>query len=149
MSTHTHIHLRGALRRCTLAALLLVSLLPAAVAVDSVHDGVETAYEVDVDEGRAPRPKWENGPAVAATFLRDTYRPGATATWVLWHREGPLTLQIFRSGPENVPTEDNITMHGVPVTATTPVATHAAHTPIRLRVGDWPSGLYFARLNAA
>src|SRR3954466_13901750 len=116
MSTHTHSQLRGALRRCTLGALLLVPLVPAAVAVESVPDGVETAYEVDEDEGRAPRPKWENAPAVAATFLRDTYRPGTTATWVLWHREGRLTLQIFRSGPEDVSTDDNITMQGVPVT---------------------------------
>src|SRR3954454_9206562 len=148
MSTHRHIQLRGALRRSILAVLLLVSLLPAAVAVESVPDGVETAYEVDEDEGRAPRPKWENMPAVAATFLRDTYRPGATATFVVWHAERSLTLQIFRSGPENVETIGNITMHGVPVTTATRMAPHAAHTPIRLRVGDWPSGLYFARLRA-
>src|SRR3954454_7497204 len=138
MSTHRHIQLRGALRRSILAVLLLVSLLPAAVAVESVPDGVETAYEVDEDEGRAPRPKWENMPAVAATFLRDTYRPGATATFVVWHREGPLTLQIFRSGPEDVATVGNITMHGVPVTAPTHVAPHDAHKPIRMRIGDWP-----------
>jgi hypothetical protein len=149
MPTHTHSQLGGALRRCALAALLLVSLLPAAAAVVSVPDGVETAYEVDEDEGRAPRPKWENAPAVAATFLRDTYRPGASATLVLWHAEQSLTLQVFRSGPEDVATVGNITMHGVPVTAPTRVARHAAHTPIRLRIGDWPSGLYFARLAAA
>src|SRR4051794_5898969 len=148
MSTHTHSQLCGALRRCTLGALLLVSLVPAAAAVKPVHDGVGTAYEVDEDEGRAPRPKWENAPAVAATFLRDTYHPGATATFVLWHREGRLSIRIFRSGPENVETVGNITMHGVPVTPTERIAPHAAHTPIRLGVGDWPSGFYFARLTA-
>src|SRR4051812_11951379 len=102
MSTHTHSQLRGALRRCTLGALLLVSLVRGEVAGKPVPDGDETACGVDEDEGRAPRPKWENAPAVAATFLRDTYHPGATATFVLWHREGRLSLRIFRSGPENV-----------------------------------------------
>src|SRR5215210_3279443 len=104
MPTHTLTQLCGALRRFVIATLLLVSLVPAAAALERVPDGVETAYEVDEDEGRAPRPKWENMPAVAATFLRDTYRPGATATFVLWRREGGLSLRIFRSGPENVPT---------------------------------------------
>ena len=109
---------------------------------------VETPDGVDEDEGRAPRPKWENRPAVAATFLRDSYRPGSTATLVLWRRERAVTLRVYHSGPETRPTLGNITMYGVPVSAPVRLGAHAAHEPIRVRIGAWPSGLYFAQLDA-
>lgn len=140
MSTYTHRR-----RLLGLAALILVLVaLPGATRfVSDVPQGV------DVDEGLAPRPKWEQAPSVEATFLRDSYRPGATAMLVLWHAERVLTLRIFHAGPENEPTVGNITMNGVPVTAPIEVGAHKAHMPIRVRIGDWPSGLYFARLRAA
>src|SRR5205085_5924646 len=40
-------------------------------------------------------------------------------------------------------------MHGVPVRPARTLAPHAAHVPIRVAVGGWPSGLYFACLEAA
>ncbi len=104
--------------------------------------------DIDDDDGRAPRPKWENMPGVAATFLRDSYRPGSTARLVLWWPERALTLQFFRSGPERKPTIGNITMHGVPVSQPVRLGPRAAHTSITLRIGNWVSGLYFARLDA-
>jgi hypothetical protein len=102
---------------------------------------------VDDDDGRAPRPKWENAPAVAATFLKDSYRPGSVATLVLWHTESRVTMRIYRSGPERVVTRGNITMRGLPVTRLVGLGRRAAHAPIRVSVGDWPSGLYFAKLS--
>jgi hypothetical protein len=139
MSTTSHTR-----RLFALAAsiLFLVALTGATRSIAQVPDGV------DVDEGLAPRPKWENAPSVEATFLHDSYRPGATATFVLWRPERALTLRIYRTGPENQPTVGNITMHGVPVTGTVDLGRHAAHTPIQVRVGNWPSGLYFAQLRA-
>src|SRR4051794_38784882 len=101
MPTQSRIHPGGALRRYVLASLCLLLAIPAAARAPSVPEGVETAYEVDEDEGRAPRPRWENAPAVAATFLRDSYRPGDTATFVLWRAERTLKLRVFRSGPED------------------------------------------------
>src|SRR5262249_30122704 len=140
MSAHTH------LRRGLSAAavvLFVVALCGAARFESALPSGV------DVDEGLAPRPKWENTPSVEATFQRDSYRPGATAALVLWRREGALTLRIFRTGPEEEKTVGNITMNGVPVSPPLPVASHGAHSPIRVRIGDWPSGLYYARLRSS
>jgi hypothetical protein len=62
-----------------------------------------------------------------------------------------LTLQLFRCGPENEPTNSNDVMNGVPVTD--PIAlgwSRNADRPgtVRLRVGDWQSGVYAARLEA-
>jgi hypothetical protein len=105
--------------------------------------------EVEEDEGLAPRPKWENTPGVAATFLRESYAPGSTARLVLWRREGLLELQLFRVGPERTRTVGNVTMNGVPVGVARTVRPHAAHRPILLAIGNWPSGLYFARLEAS
>jgi hypothetical protein len=140
MSTYSHPR-----RLLGLAALILflVALTGATPAVPSIPAGV------DVDEGLAPRPKWENAPSVQATFLRASYRPGATATLVLWRGEGRLTLRIFHTGPENQTTVGNITMHGVPVSAPVTLARHRAHNPISVRIGDWPSGLYYAKLEAS
>jgi hypothetical protein len=151
MPTHTHFRLRGALRRCVLATLLLtsVSALPAAAHVDRPAPfHVEAAYEVDTDEGRAPRPKWELFPTVEATFLRESYRPGSVAKLVLWHAERNVTLRIYHSGPENEETVGNVTMKGVPVSAPLRLGRRAAHAPISVPVGDWASGLYFAQLTA-
>src|SRR5213593_51699 len=100
MSTYSHSR-----RLLGLAAfiLFLVALSGATRSIPAVPAGV------DVDEGRAPRPKWEHAPSVEATFLRDSYRPGGTATLVLWHRERALSLRIFHTGPENQTTVGNIT----------------------------------------
>jgi hypothetical protein len=104
-------------------------------------------HEVDTD-GRAPRPPWENAPAVSAAFTRESYRPGDDARLALWHHERELVLQVFRSGAEHEPTIGNITMNGVAVSAPRTLAACAAHRPIRVAIGDWRSGLYFARLEA-
>jgi hypothetical protein len=128
MATSIHIRRRGASRALLVLALLGVLVVP----------GAGTFSEplgVEVEEGLAPRPSWESTPAVEATFLRDSYRPGATASLVLWKPEHGVTIQLFRSGAERQVTIAEVTMNGVPVTA-----------PERL--GDWPSGLYFARLTA-
>ena len=101
-----------------------------------------------VCDGRVPRPKWENAPAVAATFLRESYAPGTDATFVLWRPERRLEIQIFRAGSERTRTVGNITMNGVPVAAPMQVGPHAAHAAIGVRIGNWRSGLYFARLAA-
>src|SRR5690349_20848593 len=72
------------------------------------------AGTVDAD-GNAPRSsRWENRAAVEATFLAQSYRPGAVASLVLWRPERTLRIQFFQAGPERVPTPDPTTMEGVP-----------------------------------
>src|SRR5438105_787452 len=139
MSIYTHP------RRC-LALAALIMFVVALSGATSFESAVPAG--VDVDEGLAPRPKWEAAPSVEATFRRDSYRPGSTATLVLWRREAGLSVQIFRTGPENVQTVGNITMNGVAVTPPMTIASHAAHAPISVHIGQWPSGVYFARLQS-
>src|SRR5690348_10999766 len=93
------------------------------------------------------RPAWESTPADAATFLRDSYRPGDTARIVLWRKQDGFTAQFFRiDGREG--DWNRTTMHGVPVSRVYRFGTTAAHVPVAIPIGDWPSGVYFARLEA-
>jgi hypothetical protein len=99
-------------------------------------------------EGRAPTPA-ELVPAVEAAFTRESYAPGATARLIVVNRARGLRLQIFQSGPERIITRSNSTMNGVPVTPPRAIGASRGQRVLRLRIGNWPSGLYFARLRAA
>ena len=62
-----------------------------------------------------------------------------------------LAVQLFHCGPETEPTNSNDVMNGLPVTDPIVVGwSRNADRPgtIRLRIGDWPSGVYAARLEA-
>src|SRR5436189_6467274 len=113
LTFNSHIS-RGAARRTVLilAALLgatFISVPGAALVRSPATIGVET------EEGLAPRPKWELAPAVEATFLRESYRPGAVASLVLWRTEQSLTLQVFHAGPGYQPNRRNTVRTVLPV----------------------------------
>jgi hypothetical protein len=99
-------------------------------------------------EGRAPTPT-ELVPAVEAAFPRESYAPGDAAQLVISNRARRILLQVFRSGPERTLTRNDVTMNGVPVSAKIAIGTSRGRRKVVVRVGDWPSGLYFARLRAA
>jgi hypothetical protein len=80
-----------------------------------------------------------------AAFGRESYRPGETARLALWRAGGDVTVQVFRSGPERVKTRGNSTMNGVPVARP---ARYRAGSRLRIRIGTWPTGVYFARVTA-
>jgi N,N-dimethylformamidase beta subunit-like, C-terminal len=87
-------------------------------------------------------------PSVEAAFRRESYAPGSAASLVVYRRAPQLTLQVFRVGPESTPTIGDTTMIGVPVTKRRAVGSSAGHRVLPVWVGAWPSGLYFARLDA-
>jgi hypothetical protein len=118
------------------------------LALLAVPGAAPFTIDVETAEGLAPRPVWENTPGVAATFEHASYAPGDKATLVLWRAERGLRVRVFRVGPEHARTVGNVTMEGAPVTPALELGPRAAHRPIPLSVGDWPSGLYFARLTA-
>lgn len=97
--------------------------------------------------GRAPT---SDSPrrGVAAAFARESYRPGVTAKLVISSRAHGIRLQIFRSGPEDVPTKGNVTMNGIAVTPVRLLGSSRRGDAFRIGIGAWPSGLYFARLRA-
>jgi hypothetical protein len=98
-------------------------------------------------EGRAPT-RAELVPAVEAAFPRESYAPGDTANLVIFNRTRGLRLQVFQSGPERVVTRSNSTMNGMPVTPKVAIGSSAGRRVVEVKIGSWPSGLYFARLRA-
>jgi len=84
-----------------------------------------------------------------ATFARESYGPGARALLRVSAAASSLTIQLLRTGPERQPTRRNDEMNGI--------AAAAARTydwrrrglggqPVSIRIGDWPTGVYFAKI---
>jgi hypothetical protein len=88
---------------------------------------------------------------VEAVFTERSYAPGQRADLRVWTDAEELTLQLFRCGPETVPTFRRDEMNGVEITEPTTIdwrRSRNAPGRIRIGIGDWPGGLYFARLMA-
>ncbi len=87
---------------------------------------------------------------VDAGFTRESYVPGETASLTIATDALALQVQFFRAGPEDVPTYDNTVMNGVPVSEPTQVPWSSTDKPatIPFPLGDWPTGVYFAKLTA-
>ena len=99
-------------------------------------------------DGRAPTTA-ELTPSVEAAFTRESYAPGATARLVISNAGRRIRLQILRSGPERVVTRSDVTMNGIPVSPRRSIGASSGRRTVDVRIGEWPSGLYFARLRAA
>ena len=102
------------------------------------------------DTGRARadvRPR-----AVAAAFAERSYAPGAHAELVLWSAEREVRVQVFRAGLERAGARARRAdeLRGAPVTEPRRVRWSRARrgARIRLPLGIWPSGLYFARVTS-
>ena len=85
-------------------------------------------------------------PAVEAAFERESYRPGEQARLVVSDRSRHVTVQLFQAGPERVATLSDTVMNGVPVSTKRSIGTTTGRRIEALDIGDWKSGLYFARL---
>jgi hypothetical protein len=98
-------------------------------------------------EGRAPTTQ-ELEPAVQAAFPHQSYARGDAASLVFFNSAPGVTVQILRSGPEFHPSKAYDTVYGDPVTTAAPVGRVQPGRATTIHVGNWPSGLYFARLQA-
>jgi hypothetical protein len=88
---------------------------------------------------------------VDATFDERSYAPGERAKLRVECDAAKLTLQLFRSGPELTPTFKNDEMNGIEVSSESVVdwSNHRDEAGvIKLVIGEWRSGVYFARLAA-
>ena len=88
-------------------------------------------------------------PSIEVAFPRESYAPGATARLIFFNSGRGVTLRIFHTGPEQARTTGNNVMHGLPVTRPVRIGTVRKGHVVRIRIGNWPSGLYFARLRSA
>jgi hypothetical protein len=87
---------------------------------------------------------------VGAHFAQRSYRPGALARLVVSTDAHRLTVQLFRAGWEARRTYSARVMRGAEMTDPVTYAWRRRSAPgtLWVRVGDWPSGLYFAQLVA-
>ncbi len=167
MVTNSLIPVRGARRR-TVAIALLLAAATVVFSIGSSLDGthapavtpaaendlteIEEEYErfeeLEELEGRVPTHQLYRPDAVEAAFAHESYRPGSVARLVVTTSVRRLRVRIYRAGLERFRTRRSDVMNGVPMTSVRTLRLAAAPSAARIPVGDWPSGLYFARLSA-
>ena len=109
--------------------------------------GTRTTFSNSAD-GRDERLPPTNRPTVEAAFLRESYAPGDLARLVLWTARSGVSLQVFHAGTEQENVRARDVMLGTAVSPLRRVGAVARGRVIRIHMGDWPIGLYFARLTA-
>ena len=135
MSTVTY-HSAAAL--CAAFALLAPGSAPICASGASEQEEEEL-------EGRAPT-AIELEPSVEAAFQRESYAPGETATLVVRRETKPIRIEAL---PRRPGTGDDARQQ-----RDAGCCGHAGDAtiddgPVHVDMGNWPSGLYFARLEAA
>jgi hypothetical protein len=126
--------------------LLTASLLGLAYVL--VSGGSPRAVKGEEPEGRAERLLPTNRPTVEAAFPRESYSPGNLARLVIWTGGSQVSLTIFRAGTEDSPVRAQDVMLGTAVTSPRWIGAAEPGRAVRIRIGEWPSGLYFAKLVA-
>jgi len=128
-------------------------VLAVAAAIGLVASGTALAVLWKSRGAPAGRPRivTDRPLSLPAAFAERSYGPGAHALLRVTSWRGPFTVQILHVGPERVPTRSNEVVHGVAIGRTVRVAA-APHAQLprelRLEIGAWPTGVYFARLSA-
>lgn len=112
--------------------------------------GVGTAPQArnELLDGRAPTSE-ELRPSVEAAFQRESYAPGSRASLAFFNTARGVTVRILHTGPEHAVTAGHSEMQGVPVTSPRLVGNVRTGRRVQIAIGNWPSGLYVARLECA
>jgi hypothetical protein len=84
---------------------------------------------------------------IVAAFTRRDYGPGETATLRVVAPLRRLSVQLGHTGPERRWSRRTDLMTGLPVARRLSLSWSPRKRLIRVRVGNWPSGLYYARLD--
>jgi len=113
-----------------------------------VGSSAEQARQDDTD-GRDERLAPTNRPTIEAAFPKESYAPEALARLVIWSRGSRVSLQLFRAGTETENVRARDVMLGTAVTPARRIGAVAPGRVTPIRIGDWPSGLYFAQLRGA
>ena len=121
--------------------------IPAA-APHTEHEEYEEYEEYEEEGYAAAKARRQEPDAIEAAFPLESYRPGTTAVLRVWTASRGTTVRVFQVGPERQLTIGNKTMEGVPVNAPRRFAVLRSGATIAIEIGDWPSGLYFARLTS-
>jgi hypothetical protein len=127
-----------------LVLVLLAATAPVAGRFDTVVDDPWGLGEGSATAGLKAR---QNDPlAIEAFFGRESYRPGSTARLQFVTAFTGVRLQVFHVGPEWQKTMGNMEMHGLSVTKPVILSRVGPGLTASIRIGDWPTGLYFAQV---
>ena len=141
-TTRLHLNIAGGLA----IAVLLAFGAGAAVPTPASHHLPSTSVEEDEElEGYVATMRLNTPGAIEIAFGHESYRPAARAVVRFWSSVRGVTTQVFRVGPERARTIGNEMMQGVRVTQPRRLGTVRAGRTLTVRVGRWPSGLYFLR----
>lgn len=107
---------------------------------------------LDADEiglmGNAGRVPDSKKPKLTAYFDHESYRPGDRAQLTITDTAKDVSVRFYRAGGEDEPTLPNDVMLGRPVSRGQHLGDVAGRLSASLHIGDWPSGVYFARLTS-
>ena len=145
-TTRLHLNPRG-VPHLVLGAIAVLLVLAAGTAVPTTasHAASPSIDEDDDQEGYVPTLRLNSPGAIEIAFGKESYRPGARAVLRFWSNVTGVRTQIFQVGPERARTVGDQTMQGVPVTRQQRLGTVRSGRTLTLRIGGWPSGLYFLR----
>jgi hypothetical protein len=134
----------------TLGSALLFSLAgqPASSPRSSQESLRAEAMDADDLDGRDPRLMDSKRPKVEASFPRESYGPGSRARLVFVSKAQGVSLKFFRAGTEAKRMKENDVMLGSSVSPRRPLGSVRPGRKVSVRIGNWPSGVYFARLTA-
>lgn len=129
----------------TLRCLGLLAVVAGALAFTSA----DRRASVPGLQGRVAPVKPSVRPAVAAAFRRESYAAGEVARLVIASAAHELHVRLYRAGTETERIDARDEMRGTPVGSRIAIGTVARGRVVRLGIGAWPSGLYYARLSAS
>jgi hypothetical protein len=135
----------GRLRQLILALIVAVGLTGASQVV--VGGGANFVFHDD-DIGFDTSEPASHRPTVEAAFRQESYRPGETARLRFFSSARGVSLQIVHAGTEarRAPRQD--VMLGASVTPKRRIGEVRRGGQISVELGNWPTGLYFARITA-
>jgi hypothetical protein len=136
------------LRRTVRAAPIALVIAAVATLIAGSTTG-QRARAVPALAGRDERDQVTHRPTIEAAFLRESYAPGQVARLVIWSRGRGVSVQLYRAGTETENLRVHDEMLGTGIAPALHVGSVARGRVIPLRIGDWPSGLYFAKLIGA
>ncbi|MFL5965287.1 MAG: N,N-dimethylformamidase beta subunit family domain-containing protein [Gaiellaceae bacterium] len=148
MATNTHLRAAG-------SALLVAALLGSSAAAKNrepagaIHQTHVTSTDDPDLDGRDTREAPTNRPTVEAAFSNESYSPGSTARLSIWTGGTDVRIRLYRAGTETTGIVARDIMLGSPVTAARLLGDIGKGDVFRIRVGNWPSGLYFAKLTGS
>jgi hypothetical protein len=100
-------------------------------------------------DGKAPRRTFPARSTIRASFPEESYASGDRARLVIASTASNVRFQTFRAGTEHTSLKQRDVMLGSAVVPRRSLGDVRRGRVVILEIGDWPSGLYFAKLTGS